>query len=84
MYESTSDFIHLSMRHYYSSIISVDEETREVRFLIGGTDPPRSDEIYFEVVDGFFEVTKLLSVDLIGFFWARAELRGEPTERPNG
>jgi hypothetical protein len=85
LYESTSDFVHLSMRHYYASIASVDHDTREVWFLIGGSDPPRSDKIYFEVVDAFFEVSKLLSLELLGYFLARANLSGEPApERPTG
>jgi hypothetical protein len=72
VYEQTSDFIHLSGRHFYNSIATTDEESRTVRFIISGKDPPRSDETYFEIVDTFFEATKLVSLLLLGYFEARA------------
>ena len=70
--EQTSDFVHLSGRHLYNSIATTDEETRTVRFVISGKDPPRPDETYFEIVDAFFEVTKVVSLLLLGYFQARA------------
>jgi hypothetical protein len=54
VYEQTSDFIHLSGRHFYKSIATRHKESRPVRFIISGNDPPRSDETYFEIVDTFF------------------------------
>jgi hypothetical protein len=63
VYEQTSDFIHLSGRH---------EKSRTVRFGIGGKDPPRSDETYFEIADTFFEATKVVGLLLLGYFGARA------------
>jgi hypothetical protein len=71
-HKQTSDFIHLSGRHLYNSIANTDEETRSVRFVIGGKHPPRPDEAYFEIVDAFFEVTKVVSLLLLGYFQARA------------
>jgi hypothetical protein len=79
VYESSSDFVHLSMRHYYSAVSSVNADTHEVRFLIAGSDPPRADEVYFEIVDTFFEVSKLLALELLGYFGARAGLGREPS-----
>ena len=72
VYEQTSDFIHLSGRHLYNSISTLDEETRTVRFVISGKDPPRPDEDYFEIVDAFFEATKVVGVLMLGYFQARA------------
>ncbi len=37
-----------------------------------GQNPPRPDETYFEIVDTFFEATKLASLLLLGDFEARA------------
>lgn len=36
IYVATSDFIHLSGRHCYNSIFSLDKETRTLHFLISG------------------------------------------------
>jgi hypothetical protein len=72
VYEQTSDFIHLSGRHLYNSIASLDEKTRTVRFVISGKDPPRPDETYFEILDSFFEATKIVGLLLLGYFDARA------------
>jgi hypothetical protein len=72
VYEQTSGFVHLSGRHLYNSIATTDEETRTARFVISGKDPPRPDEAYFEIVDAFFQVTKIVSWLLLGYFDARA------------
>lgn len=72
VYEQTSDFIHLSGRHFYNSIVSMDDDSRIARFVFSGKDPPRPDEAYFEIVDTFFEATKLVGLLLLGYFTARA------------
>jgi hypothetical protein len=72
IYEQTSDFIHLSGRHFYSSILRMDDDTRIVTFEISGTDPPQSEDRYFEIVDEFFAISKIVSVMLLGYFTARS------------
>ncbi len=71
IYEETSDFVHLSGRHFYSSIESTDDTTRVVKFAISGIDPPRPETDYFEVVDAFFEITGIVGVRVLGYFTAQ-------------
>jgi hypothetical protein len=82
VYEQTSDFIHLSGRHLFNSIASLDEDTRTVRFVISGQDPPRPHENYFEIIDAFFEATKLVALLLLGYFEARTVHFAETARRP--
>lgn len=72
VYEKTSEFIHLSGQHFYNSIASMDDGSRTFRFVIGSEDPPRPDDAYFEIVDAFFEATKLAGLLMLGYFKARA------------
>jgi hypothetical protein len=74
VYEQASDFVHLSGRHLFSSIHSTDDDTGMVYLFIGGTDPPRADATYFEIVDTFFDVFKVIALMLLGYFGARAGL----------
>lgn len=71
VYEQTSDFIHLSGKHFYNSIATVDETTRTAHFAIGGKDPHRPDETYFEIVDAFFEASKIAGILMIAYFESR-------------
>jgi hypothetical protein len=71
IYESTSDFVHLSGKHFEVSIARTDDETRMAYFQISGHDPQRSEETYFETVDTFFEATKLAGMLLLAFWMAR-------------
>ena len=71
VYERTSDFIHLSGRHFDISITRTDDETRIAYFQISGHDPSRSEETYFEAVDRFFEATKLAGTLILAFWMAR-------------
>jgi hypothetical protein len=71
VYERTSDFVHLSGKHFEVSIARTDDETRMAYFQISGHDPQRSDETYFEAVDTFFEATKLAGMLLLAFWMAR-------------
>lgn len=65
VYVRTSDFVHLSGKHFEMSIARTDDETRMAYFQISGHDPQRSDETYFEAVDTFFEATKLAGMLLL-------------------
>lgn len=71
VYERTSDFVHLSGKHFEVSIARTDDETRMAYFQISGHDPHRSEETYFEAVDTFFEATKLAGMLLLAFWMAR-------------
>lgn len=71
VYEQASDFVHLSGRHFYSSIASTEDDTRIARFSISGEDPPRPESVYFEIVDTFFEATRLASMLILGYLTAR-------------
>lgn len=71
VYETTSDLIHLSTKHLYTSIVRTDDETRTVYFQIGDQDPPRADDAYFEAMDGFFEATKLAGMLILACLTAR-------------
>lgn len=68
VYERTSDFVHLSGKHFEVSIARMDDETRMAYFQISGHDPLRSEETYFEAVDTFFEATKLAGMLLLAFW----------------
>lgn len=71
VYESTSDLIHLSGKHLWVSITELNDDDRTVRFLVSERDPPRPDEEYFEVVDAFFEATKIAGILMLGCMMSR-------------
>ena len=71
VYEQTSDFVHLSGRHFEVSIARTDDATRMAYFQLSGHDPQRPDETYFEAVDTFFEATKLAGMLMLAFLMAR-------------
>lgn len=71
VYERTSDFVHLSGRHFEVSVARTDDATRMAYFQISGHDPERPDETYFEAVDAFFEATRLAGMLMLAFLMAR-------------
>jgi hypothetical protein len=71
VYEHTSDFVHLSGQHLASSIYQTEGEARIVRFAITSEDPPRAEDAYYEIVDTFFDATKLVGTLLLAFLTAR-------------
>jgi hypothetical protein len=71
VYERTSDFVHLSGKHFEVSIARTDDETRIAYFQISGHDPHRLDETYYESVDTFFEATRLAGMLLLASWMAR-------------
>ncbi len=72
VYERASDFVHLSGRHFYTSIAHTDDATRVATFAISGEDPPRPEETYYEVVDSFFEATRLVGTMILAYLSLRA------------
>ncbi len=77
IYEATSDFIHLSGRHFYNSISNLDEETRTIHFSISGNDPDRPDTAYNEILGAFLAVSKLGNSLLLGYFLSRVDPKHE-------
>jgi hypothetical protein len=78
VYRDASNFIHFSARHFFTSIVSTDDETRVMNFAITGSDPPKPDEEYFEIIDAFFEATKLIGILAISYLYVLAgEIPGE-------
>lgn len=77
IYVHMSNFVHLSGRHFDVAIAKTDEATRMAYFQISATDPPRPEAVYFEVVDSFFEVTKLAGALLLGYLLARVDSANE-------
>ena len=71
VYERTSDFVHLSGRHFEVSIARTDDATRIAHFQLSGHDPQRPDDTYFEAIDTFFEATKLAGMLMLAFLMAR-------------
>lgn len=71
IYETTSDLIHLSTKHLWTSIVRTDDDTRTVYLQISDEDPSRPDEAYFEAIDGFFESTKLAGMLILACLTAR-------------
>ena len=69
VYKDASNFIHFSARHFFTSIVKTDDETREANFAITAEDPPRPDSDYFEIVDAFFEATKLVGVLAVAYLY---------------
>jgi hypothetical protein len=74
IYTDTSDFIHLSGRHFYNSIANTNNTIKIVTLYISGNDPPNRESVYFDVVDAFFKVSRMLALLLLGYFVARAEV----------
>jgi hypothetical protein len=70
VYEQVSGFIHLSARHFYIAIHGIDDGSRRVFFELSDVDPPRPESTYYEVVDAFYHVTKLASLQILGYLVA--------------
>ena len=71
VYERTSGFIHLSGQHWEMTIARTEENDRLAYFQIGGHDPERPEEVYFEAVDTFFEATRLAGLLILTCLAAR-------------
>lgn len=80
VYSQTSAFIHLSDRHMWSSVEQVDDESQTFHFAISAIDPQRPDADYFEILDCFFETTKVAGVSVLAYL----EYRNRPAPAPTG
>ncbi|MDT9600438.1 hypothetical protein [Sphingosinicella rhizophila] len=90
VYERASDFVHLSGRHFYTSIAKTDDTSRIATFTISGEDPPRPEEAYFEVVDAFLRASTLVGTMILAYLSIRTgvhrseEAIGEASEATGG
>lgn len=67
IYEQTSDFVHLSFRHFLTSAHVPDSEDEIINFVINGEDISRDESSYYEICDAFFNVSKLTCTLILGF-----------------
>lgn len=72
VYKDASNFIHFSGRHFFTSIVKTDDDARIVNFAIAAEDPPKPDSEYYEIVDAFFEATKLVGTLAIAYLYVLA------------
>lgn len=59
VYKELCDFVHLSNRHFFTSIAQLNDEDRTFHLSISAADPKRPDTDYFEVLDAYFSCMKL-------------------------
>ena len=71
VYHETSDFVHLSFRHLWTSANSLDDDTQTVKFVISGEDAEQDEAAYYDACDAFFQASKLTSLTVLGIFQAR-------------
>ncbi len=71
VYENVSDFVHLSGRHLMVSITELNDGDRTISLAVSPVDPVRPDEDYFEIVDAFFEATRIAACLILGCMMSR-------------
>lgn len=71
VYKETSDLVHLSGRHFFSAIARTDDEARTVHIQISAEDPEKKYEEYFEILDAFFEATKIAGLTVMEYLTAK-------------
>jgi hypothetical protein len=71
VYETLCDFIHLSNRHFFTSIAKTSDADRTFQLQISAQDTPRPDSDYFEIVEGFYETMRITSTIAAGWHHAR-------------
>lgn len=67
VYSETSDFVHLSFKHLFSSIAHTDIKDGVVSFVFSGEDNV-TEGAYFEICDAFLHVSQLTGHILLGLF----------------
>jgi hypothetical protein len=76
VYVDLCDFVHLSNRHFISSIAKMNDADRTFSLQISAEDAPRSDSDYFEIVGGYYETMRLTFILAAG--WHEA-MHNKPT-----
>jgi hypothetical protein len=59
VYDELSGYIHFSVRHFYPIVESINEESREMSFVIAPTDENYPEFSWWEAVECFNESTKV-------------------------
>ena len=59
VYREASDFVHLSGRHFFSTLADVRDDGTFSMF-VGNADPPRPDEEYLEIITAFGETCMII------------------------
>lgn len=77
LYRETSGFVHLSERHWFTTIVNTDDDTRTAHFQMSGHDGDRKETDYFEVVGAFRAATEFAESELLSYFEGRALLRSK-------
>lgn len=66
VYERTSDFVHLTGSHFYSTISNLDQEQsgQELTFqlVVGPGDPPQKPHVYEEILAAFLEASRTVEL----------------------
>lgn len=70
IYRQTSDFVHLSFRHLYSSIKNIEDEGQIFHLEVSGEDNAKDETAYYEICDAFFSVSKLTCTGLLALLTA--------------
>ncbi len=71
LYEETSDFVHLSFRHFWPTLVGTNAEDQMAYFVVSGEDPKHEEANYYNVADAFFKVSKMTSTLLLALLVAR-------------
>ena len=71
LYKETSDFVHLSSRHLWPTLVETNDEDQMAYFVLSGEDPKHEEANYYDVVDAFFKVSKMTSTLLLALLMAR-------------
>ena len=74
LYAETSGFVHLSERHFFTSIAKTDDQEQVDPLSITSEDDGRFETDYYEVVEAFHESTRLAGTVLAGYLLARTRL----------
>ena len=85
LYTDTSDFVHLSFRHLWPTLVETNDENQMAYFVVSGEDPKHEEANYYDVADAFFKVSKMTSTLLLALLLARHRIeelleRCGPTE----
>ncbi|MGE0044581.1 MAG: hypothetical protein AB7J28_06655 [Hyphomonadaceae bacterium] len=66
VYTDASNFVHFSARHFFTALTETNKDEMFIQLAITAEDPPRPDKDYFEVVDAFFNATRVTGVLVLG------------------
>jgi hypothetical protein len=71
LYEETSDFVHLSFRHFWPTLIGTSDDGQMFYSFLSGEDPKHDESNYHDVADAFLKVSKMTSELLLALLMVR-------------